>query len=305
LFVKKYENKGRGKTVYVFVYGTLRKHESNHILLKEASLLREQAWVEGVLYETNRGYPALKEGNGTVYGEIYKINPDILSKVDELEDFLEGRGENLYIRRLKQVETDTGPQEAYVYYSENESLFQQYIPSGDWKVHQFLQGKPERILYFAYGSCMDDDRFKKAQVDLHFKHCLGAGLLEGYTMKYLFHVHDGGRGDIIEDGGTMEGVVYDIPQEAVEYLFTREGVSPGWYRAAFIDIVIGGKAYKDVLTFIVKVKNDETCPPDHYAREILRGSYPHVSKSYHEKLQNQLMEIGMTKEQVQNLLKPS
>ncbi|PFA70705.1 gamma-glutamylcyclotransferase [Bacillus sp. AFS015802] len=288
--------------MYVFVYGTLRRHESNHTLLKEASLVREQAWADGVLYETNRGFPALKEGNGKVYGELYKINPDILARVDELEDFLEGREDNLYIRKLKQVTTDTGVQEAFVYYSENEALLQEEIPSGDWKVHQYLKSNPERTLYFAYGSCMDDDRFIKAGVDQHFKKCLGAGVLKGYTMKYLFQVHDGGRGDIMEDGGTMEGVVYDIPKEAVEYLFTREGVTPGWYRAAFIDVVIGGKPYKDVLTFIVKGKYDETCPPDHYAREILRGSRPHVSRSYHEKLQKQLLDIGMTKDQVQNLL---
>ncbi|WRP04834.1 gamma-glutamylcyclotransferase [Rossellomorea aquimaris] len=288
--------------MYVFVYGTLRKHESNHFLLKEAILVREQAWVEGVLYDTKRGYPAIKEGNGTTYGELYKIDSSLLSPLDELEDFIEEREDNLYLRKRKLVHTDNGPQEAFVYYSENEELFQEEILSGDWKVHRFLNEKPDRILYFAYGSCMDDERFKLARVDHHFQNCLGAGVLEGYSMKYLFKVHDGGRGDIIEDGGTMEGVVYDLPQQAVEYLFTREGVAPGWYRAAFIDIQMGGKLYKDVLTFIVKGKCQETCPPDHYAKEILRGSRPHVSKSYHEKLQQQLVGVGMTEDQVQKLL---
>ena len=288
--------------MYVFVYGTLRKHEKNHSLLKEANLIKEQAWVEGALYDTGKGYPALKEGNETIYGEVYKINSTLLSTLDELEDFLEGREDNRYIRKLKQVNTDTGVLEAFVYYSEIEDMFQEKIPSGDWKVHQFLKGNPERILYFAYGSCMDDHRFKLAQVDQHFQNCLGAAVLEGYTMRYLFKVQDGGRGDIIEDGGQMEGVVYDIPQQAVEYLFAREGVTPGWYRAAFIDIVMGEHQYQDVLTFIVKAKHEETCPPDHYAREILRGSKPHVSDSYHEKLQKQLIDIGMTEDQVQNLL---
>ncbi len=288
--------------MYVFVYGTLRRNENNHDLLKEAPLVREQAWVEGELYDTGKGYPALKEGNGTIYGEVYKINSKILSTLDELEDFLEGREENQYIRKLKKINTDSGVMEAFVYYSETEDFFQVEIPSGDWKVHQFIVDPPERTLYFAYGSCMDDDRFRGAQVDHHFKNCLGAGVLRGYTMRYLFKVHDGGRGDIIEDGGNMEGVVYDIPQQAVEYLFTREGVTPGWYRASFIDIFIGDKLYRDVLTFIVKEKFEETCPPDHYAKEILRGSKPHVSKFYHEKLQKQLIDIGMTEDQVQNLL---
>ncbi|MGR3764609.1 gamma-glutamylcyclotransferase [Rossellomorea sp. NS-SX7] len=286
----------------VFVYGTLRRHEENHSLLKDTQLRVEQAWVDGELYDTDRGYPALKEGDGTVYGEVYKIDDELLAKLDEIEDYIEGREENLYNRQLRQVKTDRGTIEAFVYYGLEEKLFQTKIPSGDWKVHQFINEKPQRILYFAYGSCMDDARFKLAKVDHHFQDCLGAGTLKGYTMRYLFKVDDGGRGDIIEDGGSMEGVVYDVPQEAVEYLFTREGVAPGWYRAAFVDVTIGGDMYTDVLTFIVKTKFDEVLPPEHYAREILRGSLPHVSAAYHSKLQQQLIDLGMVEEQVKSLL---
>ncbi|BCB04287.1 gamma-glutamylcyclotransferase [Bacillus sp. KH172YL63] len=288
--------------MYVFVYGTLRRNEKNHHLLKEAEPVKEQAWTEGILFDSGKGYPVLKEGKGTIYGEIYRITPDILPSLDELEGYLEGREENLYIRKTKQISTDEGLIEAFVYETGSEALCQTEIPSGDWKVHQYLQRMPERTLYFAYGSCMDDDRFKLARVDHLFTNCLGAGELEGYSMKYLFKVHDGGRGDIIEDGGKMEGVVYDVPQQAVEYLFTREGVTPGWYRPAFVDITIGHKVYRDVLTFIVKHKVEEVCPPEHYAREILRGSMPHVSQAYHQKLQQQLIDIGMTETQVRDLL---
>ncbi|NQD66750.1 gamma-glutamylcyclotransferase [Bacillus haikouensis] len=287
----------------VFVYGTLRRHEENHSLLNEAELLYEQAWTDGTLYDTDKGYPAMKEGEGRVYGEVYKVNDALLLKLDEIEGFIEGREENLYNRQLQKVNTDQGSVEAFVYFGLGEKMFQYEISSGDWKVHQFIKEKPERILYFAYGSCMDDARFKLAEVDHHFKECLGAGTLQRYSMKYLFKVDDGGRGDIIEDGGTMEGVVYDVPQEAVKYLFAREGVAPGWYRAAFVDVSIGGKVYNDVLTFIVKTKFDEVLPPEHYAREILRGSLPHVSEAYHSRLQQQLIDLGMVEEQVKSLLK--
>jgi gamma-glutamylcyclotransferase (GGCT)/AIG2-like uncharacterized protein YtfP/cation transport regulator ChaC len=289
--------------VNVFVYGTLRRHEENHSLLNEAELLYEQAWTDGTLYDTDKGYPAMKEGEGRVYGEVYKVNDALLLKLDEIEGFIEGREENLYNRQLQKVNTDQGSVEAFVYFGLGEKMFQYEISSGDWKVHQFIKEKPERILYFAYGSCMDDARFKLAEVDHHFKECLGAGTLQRYSMKYLFKVDDGGRGDIIEDGGTMEGVVYDVPQEAVKYLFAREGVAPGWYRAAFVDVSIGGKVYNDVLTFIVKTKFDEVLPPEHYAREILRGSLPHVSEAYHSRLQQQLIDLGMVEEQVKSLLK--
>jgi gamma-glutamylcyclotransferase (GGCT)/AIG2-like uncharacterized protein YtfP/cation transport regulator ChaC len=286
----------------VFVYGSLRRHEKYHNILEDSKQLYEQAWVKGELYDTKNGYPALKSGDKLVYGEIYEVSSDVLQKLDDLEEYQEGREENLFIRKEQDVHTDTGVMTAFVYDGVDKSLFQETIPSGDWRVHQFIKKRPENVLYFAYGSCMDQERFQLAGVDQYFQQTLGAGHLKGYTMKYNFVVHDGGRGDIVEDGGEMEGVVYKVPKEAVDYLFKREGVVPGWYRAAFVDVKIGDILHKDVLTFIVIGKNAETCPPLHYAREILRGSVPHVSQPYHKKLVNQLVSLGISKEQIVKLL---
>ncbi len=287
----------------VFVYGTLRKHEKYHQLLEGATLIAEQAWVDGHLYDTNRGYPALKEGTNKVYGEVYSINGEILKRLDKLEDFVEGCNDNLYDRKIKEVKTDSKRVQAFVYYGIDSSMFQKEIKSNDWKIHRFITEKPEVVYYFAYGSCMDQERFQKAKVDHLFQKRVGASVLKNYTMKYLFVVQDGGRGDIEEDGGSMEGILYETPYEAVEYLFKREGVTPGWYRPAFVDVEVNGHEYQNVLTFIVRDKQEETLPPKHYAREILRGSQPYVSIGYHNKLRQQLIQLGYKPEEVEELLK--
>jgi gamma-glutamylcyclotransferase (GGCT)/AIG2-like uncharacterized protein YtfP/cation transport regulator ChaC len=286
----------------VFVYGSLRRHEKYHHFLEDSIRLYEQAWIKGELFDTKKGYPALHNGDNLVYGEIYEISSETLKKLDDLEGYQEGREVNLFVRKEQEVNTDTGTVKALVYYGVNQALFQETIPSGDWKVHQFIKNHPENVLYFAYGSCMDQERFQLAGVDQFFQRNLGAGHLKGYTMKYNFVVHDGGRGDIVEDGGEMEGVVYNVPKEAVDYLFKREGVVPGWYRAAFVDVKIGEALHKDVLTFIVIGKKAETCPPLHYAREILRGSLPYVSGKYHKKLKEQLMFLGVSEDQIVEML---
>jgi gamma-glutamylcyclotransferase (GGCT)/AIG2-like uncharacterized protein YtfP/cation transport regulator ChaC len=286
----------------IFVYGSLRKNQKYHYYLEDSVLVSEQAWIKGELYDTGEGYPALKEGSDRVFGEIYEINQAVLEKVDELEDFKENSDDNLYLRQTAQAFTDKGELDVIYYTGFQPSLFKDYIASGDWTLHTFMEKQPESLLYFAYGSCMDLERFKLAGVHHHFQEPLGKGKLKGYSMKYTFIVKDGGRGDIIEDGGMTEGVVYRLPFEAVDYLYEREGVVPGRYRAALVDIEVNDVVIPNVLTFIVNHRGEETCPPAHYAREILRGSKPYVSEEYHQKLKRQLLLLGMSEEDVSGLL---
>ncbi|WP_456274455.1 gamma-glutamylcyclotransferase [Bacillus sp. AK031] len=286
----------------IFVYGSLRKNQKYHYYLEDSELVSEQAWIKGELYDTGEGYPALKEGSGRVYGEIYEINQAVLERIDELEDFKENSDENLYLRQTAEAVTDSGSLDVIFYTGFQPTLFKECIPSGDWTLHTFMEKKPESLLYFAYGSCMDLERFKLAGVHHHFQEPLGKGELKGYSMKYTFIVKDGGRGDIIEDGGLTEGVVYRLPFEAVDYLYEREGVVPGRYRAAVVNVEVNGVVIPNVLTFIVNHRGEETCPPAHYAREILRGSKPYVSVEYHGKLKKQLLMLGMSEADVNGLL---
>ncbi|MEQ2525391.1 gamma-glutamylcyclotransferase [Bacillaceae bacterium CLA-AA-H227] len=277
----------------VFVYGTLRKHGRYHHLLNGSPCLAEQAWTFGELFDTGHGYPAMKRSNQhKIYGEIYEIDDATLFKLDILEDYEEGREDNEYDRIAVDVFTDSGSHRCFVYIENQAGLGKVAVPHGDWKLHHLIETKPSSIYYFAYGSCMDTERFVKANVDHYFDNVIGASLLNGYSMKYLFAVEDGGRADIIEDGELTEGILYEIPYEGVEYLFKREGFYGGWYRPTFVDVTVNHQLYTDVLTFHVYEKQAEQAPPAHYAKEILRGSKGRVSSEYYQKLENELARLG-------------
>lgn len=277
----------------VFVYGTLRKHEMNSHLLEDCECVAEQAWVYGELFERDLGYPVMRSSvEQRVYGELYSVDEETLMKLDILEDYQAGRTNNLYERVEVSVHTDLGQEIAFVYIDNQPNIADQAIKYGDWKLHNLLTKRPDKLYYFAYGSCMDTERFKQANVEHHFQQVVGVGILDGYTMKYLFPLHDGGRADILEDGGVTEGILYEIPYECKKYLFKREGFYKGWYRATFVDVRIGEQQINNVLTFHVYDKKEEQAPPAHYAAEILRGSKGRVSTHYYKNLVSELRRLG-------------
>lgn len=275
----------------VFVYGTLRKNEKNAHLLDGARQIAQQAWIQGALLNTDRGYPALAEGNDRVYGELYDVDEEMLEKIDRLEGSAGPGVNNMYNRCINQVYTYQIQKQAYVYVTaEKEATTWQPIPSGDWKVH--LYEKEPELLYFAYGSCMDHDRLRQAGVDHLFQDVAGRGVLPGYSLRFTIKHADGGRADIVEDGGKVEGKVYRINQQAREYLYGREGVHSGKYRPIFVELELNGQKAGHVLTFMVIDKEpEETAPPDHYATEILRGGEGTLSDTYLANLRRKLGSI--------------
>jgi gamma-glutamylcyclotransferase (GGCT)/AIG2-like uncharacterized protein YtfP len=123
------------ETYFVFVYGTLRKDEANHYLLKEASCLARECWTYGILYDTGCGYPAMvQDKSQKVYGELYEVNANQLQKLDWLEGY-EGEGmSNDYERMIQSIYTNSGSLEAYVYiYSPHKAEELTKITDGDWK----------------------------------------------------------------------------------------------------------------------------------------------------------------------------
>ncbi|MFJ7726701.1 gamma-glutamylcyclotransferase [Neobacillus sp. NPDC097160] len=276
----------------VFVYGTLRKHQRNHHLLSGATCLASQCWTVGKLIDSEFGYPYLvPSASGRVYGEIYQVDQLQLKALDTLEGYHGPKQNNYYLRTKQLIHTDTESYEAFVYIFSNEKLTRNLmqIKNGDWSVNQLLN-QNQSLFYFAYGSCMDDVRFRTAGVNHYFQKVIGFGILDGYTLRFTKRSHDGGRADIVEEPGTVEGKVYEIPLEALSYLYRREGVNAGCYRPALIDITINGRAIKNVFTFVVVDKEPETAPPNHYIEEILRGGHGFLSADYMEKLRKQLKE---------------
>ncbi|MCF6136346.1 gamma-glutamylcyclotransferase family protein [Pseudalkalibacillus berkeleyi] len=122
------------KSSLVFVYGTLRKGESNHHLLAGTNCVNERAWINGTLYDTGQGYPALSlTPFGSVYGEVYEVDDKLISKLDQLEGYQFGRERNLYEREMKKIMTNDGLVETYIYtVDHNPSLCIKRIECGDW-----------------------------------------------------------------------------------------------------------------------------------------------------------------------------
>ncbi|OAQ20122.1 gamma-glutamylcyclotransferase family protein [Thermosulfurimonas dismutans] len=73
--------------VRIFVYGTLKRGESLHYLLREARFLGEGRVKGYALYDLGE-YPAARPASGEafVWGEIYEIKPDLFEVLDEVED---------------------------------------------------------------------------------------------------------------------------------------------------------------------------------------------------------------------------
>ncbi len=148
--------------------------------------------------------------------------------------------------------------------------------------------KKETIPYFAYGSCMDDARFIKSKVNQHFNKILGRGILDGYTLRFTRRAADGGRADIVEEGGTVEGKVYEMTSDALPYLYRREGVNAGCYRPNVIQIRLDNHTIIDALTFVVVEKEAEIAPPAHYMEEIIRGGDGILSRAYMDSLKKRV-----------------
>lgn len=107
----------------VFVYGTLRRGESNHHFLSEAQFLGlHETSAEYTLYDLG-DYPAVGRGHQSIFGEVYLINQEILQALDELEDVpVEYRRELL--------ETPFG--QAWFYIYQDEEKLNTVISSGNW-----------------------------------------------------------------------------------------------------------------------------------------------------------------------------
>ncbi|WP_328747352.1 gamma-glutamylcyclotransferase [Streptomyces sp. NBC_00285] len=93
-----------------FVYGTLRPGEANHDLLLRGRIRSEQPGrLDGALLYDGPGYPyAVEEpGGGPVLGDLVTARADeydeLLTALDELEEYAPGDPRNLYERVTREV----------------------------------------------------------------------------------------------------------------------------------------------------------------------------------------------------------
>ncbi|GLO62062.1 gamma-glutamylcyclotransferase [Vibrio sp. MACH09] len=70
----------------IFVYGTLRDGGCNHHLLSSCEYLGLFETEPNYQLYDHDDYPGLAHGSNRIEGEIYRIDDEVLSKLDVLED---------------------------------------------------------------------------------------------------------------------------------------------------------------------------------------------------------------------------
>lgn len=114
------------KNINIFVYGSLREGFFNYDkYLKGKILSVTPAKINNMIiyHMPYKGYPAIIEGKGTVYGEIMEINPSLyketVTAMDKMEGFISlDNPDNEYNKKLFEVEhmNDSKKEQCYVYY---------------------------------------------------------------------------------------------------------------------------------------------------------------------------------------------
>lgn len=136
----------------LWVYGSLLSGFFNYKRVLDGQVLTcTPAKVQGTLFhQTKKGYPALVEGKGWVYGELLEVKnfTELLPQIDALENY-KGIGlENEYDRIKSQVFVNEQgawlPQQAYVYWYGQDDLTKPgnpavHVPGGDWRLYMLNQ----------------------------------------------------------------------------------------------------------------------------------------------------------------------
>ena len=113
----------------VFVYGTLRRGDTGAMSIRfpEAKFIAG-ATVSGSLYDLG-AYPGLvvDESKSLVTGEVYEVDDELLSKLDEFE------ASSHYRRRQVEISLETHRELCWVYEPDPEYYsLRTLITSGDW-----------------------------------------------------------------------------------------------------------------------------------------------------------------------------
>lgn len=127
------------------------------------------------------------------------------------------------------------------------------------------------IKYFAFGSNLSTNQMKYRCPSTTI---VGKAILKGRSLAFAGYsmTRNGGVATIIPDpDGRVEGVVYEISEEDLEYLDHCEGY-PGFYDRISIDVEIGSDPM-ETLTYILD--RPANLPHDNYIKVILSGYLEH------------------------------
>ena len=130
----------------VFVYGTLCCNECNHAAyLADSEQVSGHAFLAAQLWDTGLGYPAVfPDDQARTRGELYRVTPEVLRRLDELEDYYGPGGPNEYERIEAEVDAEGRIYRAWVYVYPALPAGGKLIASGDWCAYRLGREAPDR-----------------------------------------------------------------------------------------------------------------------------------------------------------------
>jgi len=82
----KKRDKRRDGTTILFVYGTLKRGQRNHGLMREARFLGEAVTAPQYTLLDLGSFPGMiPSGNTAVHGELYEVGPELMARLDRHE----------------------------------------------------------------------------------------------------------------------------------------------------------------------------------------------------------------------------
>ncbi|QTA93958.1 gamma-glutamylcyclotransferase [Desulfonema magnum] len=180
----------------VFVYGTLLKGMSRFGVLADSRFMGH-GFIRGLLYDLG-DYPAIRQGDSLVYGELYEISREKRHELDRIEGyFSQDEPHSLYLRNEAEVTLlNDGSREKASAYFYNQALEDcQKIVCGDYRRYK-LEALSDRQWYIAYGSNMSSERLYE-RIGKAYE--VKTGQLEGYKLRF---------NKIADSGGTYANIAY-------------------------------------------------------------------------------------------------
>lgn len=141
------------------------------------------------------------------------------------------------------------------------------------------------ILYFAYGSCMDEWSFRQTVGENGYQ-VMGKAVLQDFRLGFTLYSanRQGGVADILwSPGEKVEGKLYRLKPEVLPYLDEREGVDQGKYKRIQVNVCYKGKKVMAMTYTVVNKEKKEVRPHPSYLEEIMRGAGK-LSEEYQEQL---------------------
>ncbi|MDD5476338.1 MAG: gamma-glutamylcyclotransferase [Syntrophales bacterium] len=214
----------------VFVYGTMLRGMPRSVLLMPAKF-EGHGRIEGTLHDLGN-YPAVIKGGGSVYGELYEVDSEIIREMDEIEGYLPwNEPHSLYTREETHVTMlgDGSLIRAYAYFVKGDVAGSWAISFGDYRRH-LVEKVPGRQWYLSFGSNMSSERLKK-RIGRHGKTM--SGNLEGYSLIFNKKVDGGGVYANISYTGAGHRcpfVAYDLSIDQIYRLDEFEGAGSHYFR---------------------------------------------------------------------------